>query len=57
MSEELIEIRSVIKYLWHKRYTNKQIYEEIILVYGQSKITLRGIEKRVQSLNDGRHTF
>lgn len=57
MNEDQIEIRSVVKFLWLKDYNNKDIYEEICSVYGEEKMTLREIQNRIKSLEEGNHSL
>lgn len=57
MNEDQIEIRSVVKFLWLKDYNNKDIYEEICSVYGEEKMTLREIQNRTKSLEEGNHSL
>lgn len=53
MSEDPIEIRSVIKFIWIKDKSNKDIYEDITKAYGREQIILRAIEMSTKSLDEG----
>ena len=53
MSEEQIEIRSVISFLFKQNKDNKEIYTEIQNTYGPESIAFRTVEERTKELREG----
>ena len=53
MEEETLEIRSVLKYLFIKGFDNKAILSELYSIYGSNCISLRTVQRRRKSYNEG----
>lgn len=53
MNEALVEKRSVASYLWKKKKTNKQIYQEMFEVYPEDMPSIKTIQKWTKKMIDG----
>lgn len=53
MNEALVEKRSVASFLWKKKKTNKQIYQEMSEVYAEDMQSIKTIQKWTKKMIDG----
>ena len=53
MNEALVEKRSVASFLWKKKKTNKQIYQEMSEVYAEDMPSIKTIQKWTKKMIDG----